>query len=125
MNKIKVKVETANGKAIVGKSQTRNIRCAPRKVKLVVDLIRNKTVGNALDILTFTHRPSATPYVIRALKAAAASAAQKHPEPDSLVIGEAIVNCAPMLKRIRPASMGRAVRVRKRQTHLFLALTEN
>ena len=124
MAKIQAKTETNKGARIVGKSLTKNVRCGPRKVKMVVDLIRYKTAGEALDLLTFTQRPSAVPYVQRALKAAVASAAQVHPEPEKLVIGEAIVNTAPMMKRIRPASMGRAVRVRKRQTHLFLALTE-
>lgn len=114
----------ANGEEIIGKAITRFVRCAPRKVRLVVDLIRNKKAGEALEILQFTQRPSAVPFVFRTLKAAIASAAERHPEPETLVIREAIVDEAPMIKRIRPASMGRAVRVRKRNSHIFLALTE-
>lgn len=124
MAKIQRKLFTNNGKRIVGKSLTKNVRCAPRKTRLVVDLIRNKSADQALEILAFTHRPSAVPYVTAALKAAIASAAQNHPEPVNLIITEAIVNEATTMKRIRPASMGRAVRVRKRQSHIFLALTE-
>lgn len=124
MAKIQAKVETNNGKNIIGKSLTRHIHCSPRKIRLVVDLIRNKKAGDALGILAFTQRPSAVPYVERALKAAIASAGQNHPSPENLTVGECIVNAGVMMKRMRPASMGRAVRVRKRQTHLFLALTE-
>lgn len=125
MSKINAKEVTNTGKRIVGKSLTRYVRCSARKVRLVVDLIRNKQAGEALDILAFTHRPSAVPFVTRALKAAIASAGQTHPEPEALRVGEAIVNDAPQIKRIRPASMGRAVRVRKRNSHIFLALTES
>lgn len=115
---------TSRGEKIIGKSTTRYVRCAPRKVRLVIDLIRYKTAGEALEILRFTHRPSAVPYVTKALKAAIASASEVHPEPEDLVVAEAIVDEAPMMKRIRPASMGRAVRVRKRQSHIFIALAE-
>lgn len=118
------KTETSTGKAIIGKSMTRYVRCSPRKVRLVANLIRNKTAGDALAILEFTQRPSAVPFVKNALKAAIASAGEKHPEPLNLVVAEAIVDDAPMMKRIRPASMGRAVRVRKRQSHIFVALAE-
>ncbi len=122
---LKKHTETARGKRILGKSLTRYVRCAPRKVRLVVDLIRGKAAGDALIILQFTQRPSAVPYVTRALKAAIASAKEVHPEPETLLVSEAIVDEAPMMKRTRPASMGRAVRVRKRQSHIFLALAES
>ncbi|MBI1292737.1 50S ribosomal protein L22 [bacterium] len=125
MSKINHKTVTNTAKPIVGKSLTRFARCSARKVRLVVDLIRNKNAGEALTILAYTQRPSAVPFVLRGLKAAIASAGQNHPEPTNLIVGEAIVNDAPMIKRIRPASMGRAVRVRKRNSHIFLALTEN
>ncbi len=125
MSKINHKTVTNNSKQILGKSLTRFARCSPRKVRLVVDLIRNKQAGEALNILAFTQRPSAVPFVLRGLKAAIASAAEKHPQPETLFVGEAIVDDAPQIKRIRPASMGRAVRVRKRNSHIFLALTEN
>jgi large subunit ribosomal protein L22 len=119
------KTETSKGQPIVGKSMTRFVRCAPRKVRLVVDLIRGKSAGEALEILEFTQRPSAVPFVKNALKAAIASAGEVHPEPMELTVAEAIVDEAPMMKRIRPASMGRAVRIRKRQSHIFLALAED
>ncbi len=118
------KKETAKGQPIVGKSMTRFVRVAPRKVRLVADVIRGKTVGEALETLEFMHRPSAVPAMTKALKAAVASASEVHPQPENLVVAEAIIDEAPMLKRIRPAAMGRAVRIRKRQSHIFLALAE-
>ena len=128
MAKMQTKEYTNDGKAILGKALARYGRTAPRKIALVADLIRRKPVLEALEILQFTQRPSAVPFITRALKAAIASANQKSGREDysdSLVIGEIIVNTAPMLKRTRAASVGRATRIRKRQTHLFVALTEN
>ena len=122
--KMKYRYETNDGRKIVGRSLTRYVRCAPRKVRFVIDAIRDKRVDEAQEILAYTMKPSAAPAVSKALKAAVDSAKDVHPEPESLVVGEAIVNDAPMLKRIRPAAMGRAVRIRKRQSHIFLGLTE-
>ncbi len=118
------KTVTSTGKKILGKSMSRYVRCSPRKVRLVADLVRGKRVDEAMEILMFTQRPSAQPFVLRGLKAAVASASEYHPEPESLKVAEIIVDDAPMMKRIRPASMGRAVRVRKRQSHIFIALAE-
>lgn len=118
------KESTNKGQPIIGRSLTRNVRCSPRKIRMVVNLIRNKRADEALTILQFTQRPSAVPFVERALKAAIASARDVSGEPEKLFIGEAIVDDAPMMKRMRPASMGRAVRVRKRNSHIFLALTQ-
>lgn len=115
---------TQDGRRVVSKSVTRFIRCAPRKMAIVADMIRDKPVVEALEILQFTHRPSAIPYLERTLKSAIANAENLAPDPYELVVGEIRVECAPMLKRIRPASMGRAVRIRKRMSHLSILLTE-
>lgn len=118
------KKETQDGRPILGKSIARYVRVAPRKARIVIDLIREKPVYEALEILEFTQRPSAVPFVQRALKAAVASAGEVHPEPQNLIVAEAIVDEAPMMKRIRAASMGRAVRIRKRASHIYIALAE-
>jgi len=97
---------------------------APRKVAIVANEIRNKTVGEALDILRYLHRPSAVPTVERALRSAVANAENLTPAPYDLVVGEIRVEGAPMMKRIRPASMGRAFRVRKRLSHLHIKLVD-
>ena len=118
------KKETNDNKKIIGQSTTRFVRCAPRKVRLIADMIRNKPVWEAMEILRFTHRPSAVPHVEKALKAAVAAAQEIHPNPQSLDVGEIIINEAKMIKRMRAASMGRAVPIRKRNSHIFVALTE-
>ena len=115
---------TQDGRRVVSKSITRYVHCAPRKMAIIADMIRDKPVVEALEILQFTHRPSAIPFVERTLKSAIANAQNIAPDPYELVVGEIRVETAPMLKRIRPASMGRAVRVRKRMSHISILLTE-
>ncbi len=114
---------TQDGREVVSRAVTRYVHCAPRKMALVVDQIRNRSVAEALQTLEFLHRPSAVPYVKATLKSAIANAEDTAPDPMELVVGEVRVEGAPMLKRIRPASMGRAVRVRKRLSHITIKLT--
>ncbi len=72
-----------------------------------------------------THKPSACPAVIQVLKSAVANAKQAdHPNPESLVVATAFADGAMMLKRLRPAPMGRGVRVRKRTCHITIRLNE-
>jgi len=118
-------LETADGRRVVSKVSTRYIHCAPRKVALLANLIRNQPVGQALETLKFTHRPSAMPYMERALKSAIANALNEVAEPEQLVVGEIRVEGAPMMKRFRAASMGRGARIRKRLSHLVIYLTES
>jgi len=115
---------TAKGEAVVASAHARFIRATPRKIRLVADQIRNKTVAEALEILQYLHRPSATPHVRRALLSAAKNAELVHPEPETLLISELRVDGGPILKRIRPRAMGRAARIRKRTCHIHLFLTE-
>ncbi len=117
-------IDTADGRKVISRSETYYVHCAPRKMALVAKLIRNKPVVEALEALQFTHRPSAVPYVERTLRSAIANAENLTPEPMALVVGEVLVEGAPMMKRIRPASMGRAVRIRKRLSHIKIKLTE-
>ncbi|MCX7963629.1 MAG: 50S ribosomal protein L22 [Candidatus Sumerlaea chitinivorans] len=94
-----------------------------RKARLVCDLIRGKSVKEALDLLKLTHKPSAAPAVMKVLKSARANAVQKKVnDPDSLIVSQVFVDGAFMLKRLRAAPMGRAVRVRKRFCHITIRL---
>lgn len=95
-----------------------------RKARLVCDLIRGKSVKEALDLLSLIHKPSAAPAVIKVLKSARANAQtnKKVEDPDNLIISEVFVDGAFMLKRFRAAPMGRAVRVRKRFCHITIRL---
>ena len=103
------------------KATVKNARIAPRKVRLVLDLIRRKNVVVALSYLNNTHRKAA-PIVRQLLKSAIANASQKEPDldVDELMIQAVYANEAPTLKRFRPRAMGRASRIHKRSSHITL-----
>jgi large subunit ribosomal protein L22 len=116
---------TNKGEEVVAQAIHRWARVAPRKARMVADLIRGKRVGEALRILKFTVKPSAQPHVLRVLKSAVSNVPEGTVEDPmrDLRIGEAMVDSAFVLKRFRPAPMGRAVKVRKRTCHITLRLT--
>ena len=99
---------------------------APRKMRLVVDLIRGKRVGHALDLLRFTSKAGA-PYVEKLLLSAVANWEAKNPDTDledaDLYIKEIFVTQGRTLKRFRPAPQGRAHRIRKRSNHITLVVS--
>lgn len=106
------------------KAVARNIRIASRKVRLVVDLIRGKQVGEALAILKHTSK-AASPVVEKLLKSAIANAEHNFElDPNSLVVGKIFVDQGPTLKRFRPRAMGRASRIHKRTSHITVVLNE-
>lgn len=105
-------------------ASARFIRIAPRKVQLVIDLIRGKEVGEAIAILRHTPK-SASPVVEKILNAAIANAEHNHSlDPNKLVIAQAYVNQGPTMKRFRPRAMGRASRINKRTSHITLVVSE-
>jgi large subunit ribosomal protein L22 len=100
------------------------VRMAPRKARLVVDLIRGKQIGEALSILAYTNK-AATPIVEKVLKAAIANAEHNFDmNIENLVVTEAYVNEGPTLKRFRPRAMGRASRINKRTSHVHIVVSE-
>ncbi|WP_096202138.1 50S ribosomal protein L22 [Bacillus sp. FJAT-45350] len=106
------------------KAVARQVRIAPRKVRLVVDLIRGKQVGEAIAILRHTPK-SASPVVEKLLNSAIANAEHNYElEPNNLYIKEAFVDEGVTLKRFRPRAMGRASRINKRSSHITLVVTE-
>ncbi len=106
------------------KAVAKTIRVAPRKVRLVVDLIRGKQVGEAVAILRHTPK-AASPVVEKVLKSAIANAEHNYElNPDNLVITEAYVNEGPTLKRFRPRAMGRASQINKRTSHITVVVSE-
>ena len=99
-------------------------RISPRKVKIVADLIRGKNVDEALAIVKFTQKASSD-ILEKLLKSAIANAENNHDmKHDKLYISEIYANQGPTLKRIRPAAKGSAVRIRKRTSHITVALQE-
>lgn len=106
------------------KAHANHIRIAPRKVRLVIDLIRGKQVGDAIAILRNTPR-SASPVVEKLLNSAIANAEHNFSlDPNKLVVETAYVNQGPTLKRIRPRSQGRAFKILKRTSHITLVVSE-
>ena len=101
----------------------RNCPTAPRKMRLVADLIRGEEVLKALDILKYNPK-EASGRLEKLLKSAIANWETKNegerPEDHFLYIKEIRVDSAGMLKRYRPAPQGRAHRIRKRSNHVTL-----
>ncbi len=102
----------------------RYIRVSPRKARLVVDLIRGKTVGEALSILQSSPQVAAR-YVEKVLRSAVANAEHNHQirRFEELRVG-AVVDGGPVLKRIQPRAMGRAFWIRHRTAHITVTLSE-
>jgi len=98
------------------------VRVAPRKARLVVDLIRGHQVSEALNILKFTPR-SASRVVEKVLKSAVANAENLEiGDPDDLWVTRAYVDGGPIMKRFRARSMGRANPIKKRTSHITLVV---
>jgi large subunit ribosomal protein L22 len=98
---------------------------APRKARLVADLIRGKKVSQALGILTFQPQ-AAAPVVKKVLLSAVANWQQKNEGIDiddaNLYVKAAYVDGGRTLKRLRPAPQGRAYRIRKRSHHFTIVI---
>jgi large subunit ribosomal protein L22 len=106
------------------KAVARTVRIAPRKVRLVIDLIRGKQVGEAVAILKLTPK-AASPVVEKVLKSALANAEHNYEmDVNNLVVTQAFVDEGPTLKRFRPRAMGRASQINKRTSHITIVLSE-
>ena len=99
------------------------VRIAPRKVQIVLDLIRGEDAEKATAILK--HTPKAACEVLeKVLKSAMANAEVKNMDTSKLYVAECFVNQGPTLKRIRPRAQGRAYIIRKRTSHITIVLKE-
>ena len=99
------------------------LRISPRKVKIVLDLIRGKDVGTATAILLQTPKAASEP-VLKLLKSAAANAENNHQmDPEKLYVSTCYANPGP-IKRIMPRAQGRAYRINKRTSHVTIAVSE-
>jgi large subunit ribosomal protein L22 len=109
------------------KAINRFIGSSPRKMRLVVDLIRGESVDKALEILHFSPKHSSKD-AEKTLRSAVSNLINKDEaarvEPAELFVKEAFVNVGPTLKRIRPAPQGRAFRIRKRSCHLTIVVAK-
>ena len=102
----------------------RHARIAPRKVQIVLDLIRNKPVNTAMAILKHTPKAACEP-LEKLLKSAVANAENNHNmDKNNLYVAECFVCPGPTMKRIRPRAQGRAFHILKRTSHVTIVLKE-
>ena len=93
------------------------IRVSPRKARMVVDMIRGKSVFEAREILTFCDRDVAE-VILKCMNSAVANAEQAGIPTDDLYVKTTYVDEGPTMKRIRPRAKGSASRIRKRSSHI-------
>ena len=101
------------------------VRSSPRKARLVLDLIRGREAGDAMNLLRFTKKRLARE-VEKVLRSAIANAEGKSEtvDVDDLYVSEAYANDGPRARRIRPAPMGRAHPYQRRTCHIVVEVTE-
>ncbi len=107
------------------RAELRYARISARKVKIVADLMRGKSVAEAQNIVKFAPKASAE-ILEKLLNSAIANAENNHfMNRSNLYVAEIYANQGPTLKRIRPAAKGSAVRIRKRTSHITIVLRES
>lgn len=112
----------------IGKDEGRAVlkyaRISSRKVKIVLDLIKDKGIDEAYGIVKFTPK-AASELLLKLLKSAEANASNNNGlNRDELYVSEAYATQGPTLKRIMPRAQGRANRIRKRMSHITVVLRE-
>ncbi len=106
------------------KAVAKYIRISPRKVRLVVDLIRNMDIESARHQLMFLQKGASKP-VLKVLESAIANAKQNQKmDASTLAIKEAFVDEGPTFHRFMPRAQGRATAIRKRMSHITIVLTD-
>ena len=99
-------------------------RISPRKVQIVCDLIRGKSVAEATAILMATPKAAAEP-LAKLVKSAAANAENNHGmDPEKLYVAETYATPGPIIKRFMPRAQGRAYRINKRTSHVTVVVKE-
>jgi len=101
----------------------RFLRVAPRKVRLVADAVRGQKVGDALALLKYTPQAAAE-HLSKLLRSAVANAEQKggRVDVDALYVKTLTVDQGPKMRRFMPRAMGRAYRVEKKTSHVYVEL---
>ncbi|MEG6614335.1 50S ribosomal protein L22 [Pseudoclostridium thermosuccinogenes] len=107
-----------------GKAILRNARISSRKVKIVLDLIKNKPLEEAYAIVKFTPK-AASEILYKLLKSAEANAVNNNGlNKDVLYVADAVASQGPTLKRMRPRAQGRGFRINKRTSNITVVLKE-
>jgi large subunit ribosomal protein L22 len=100
-------------------------RIAPRKARIIADLVRGKDAAEAIQLLSFTLK-SGAPVLRKIIESAVANARQNGADVDSLFVSKAAVDKAPnkFNRRWRPRAMGRATRITKGVSHIWIELDQ-
>ncbi|MCR5594155.1 MAG: 50S ribosomal protein L22 [Saccharofermentans sp.] len=107
-----------------GTATAKYVRISPRKVKIVADLIKGKSLDDAYAILTYTPK-AASPVLTKVLKSAEANAVNNFGlNRSDLYVADAYANEGPILKRFIPRARGAANRINKRTSHVTVVLKE-
>ncbi len=107
---------------MVSRSILKFMKVSPKKVRLVLDLVRGKNVEDAFSLLSGLKKKS-SPIVAKVLQSAVANASEKgHSETDYLYIKTATASGGPVLKRYKARAMGRATPRKKRMSHITIEL---
>jgi large subunit ribosomal protein L22 len=105
-------------------AKLRHYRMAPRKTRLVTDMIKGMDVEQALNVLKVTRKKCA-PVIHKLVESAVANAAQRGDmDVDALYIRKAYVDEGPTMRRFMPRAMGRATRINKRSCHITVVLDD-
>ena len=103
-------------------AKARFVRVSPRKARRVINLVRGKSVADALDILRWAPQAASEP-VAKVIASAAANAQNNDGlDPATLVVASVFADEGPTAKRIRPRAQGRAFRIRKRTSHITVVV---
>lgn len=105
------------------KAILRNYRQSPRKVRLIADLVRGKSVTEALSILGFANKRAAEPFA-KLIASAKANAVAKGKRADRLMIKSAAVDKGEVIKRFMPRARGSASPINRRSSHIVVELAE-
>jgi large subunit ribosomal protein L22 len=107
------------------KVKTNNVGIAPRKLRQVCDLVRNKKASDAIKILRFCEKQEIAIVLTKLINSglAIANEASKY-DLENLVVGTIFCDEGPMQKRIMPRAQGRAYKIRKRSSHVTVVLKE-
>jgi large subunit ribosomal protein L22 len=103
-------------------AKARFVRVSPSKARRVIDLVRGKSVADALDILRWAPQAASEP-VAKVIASAAANAQNNNGlDPSTLVVASVYADDGPTAKRIRPRAQGRAFRIRRRTSHITVVV---
>ena len=106
------------------RAHLRYVRISPRKVQIVCDLIRGKSIPQATAMLLTTPKAASEP-LLKLMKSAVANAENNHNmDPEKLYISEIFATPGPIIKRMMPRAQGRSFRINKRTSHVTLVVAE-